>query len=472
MTTQTTLLHPDRLFSSDPAQRTIARDLFHEVRDLPIVSPHGHCDPSWFARDGRFPNPAELLIVPDHYIFRMLYSQGVSLDELGIARADGTKADADPRSVWRLFASHWHLFQATPTQMWVDYVLQEIFGFTEKLTVGNADAYFDRIEAELATPEFRPRALFERFNIDVLATTDTATDTLEHHQAMRVSGWSGRVIPTFRPDAVCDPRANGFAANIERLGAITGEDTGSYMGYLKALRARRAAFKALGATATDHGTQTPQTLDLSGADAAALYDKALAGTIDDAGAQAFSAHMLTQMACMSCDDGMVMQLHAGSMRDHNRALAECYGPNVGADIPVAVDFVTGLKPLLDRVGNDPNFRMILFTLDEATYARELAPLAGHYPCLTLGPPWWFHDSPEGMLRYRRQVTETAGFYNTAGFNDDTRAFLSIPARHDMARRMDCRYLAELVAEHRLSMADARELAIALAGDLAKRAYRL
>jgi glucuronate isomerase len=182
--------------------------------------------------------------------------------------------------------------------------------------------------------------------------------------------------------------------------------------------------------------------------------------------------MLTEMATMSADDGLVMQIHPGAFRNHNPWLFEHYGRDKGADIPTATDYVHALRPLLARHGNNPKLTIILFTLDETSYARELAPLAGHYPSLKLGPSWWFHDSPEGMRRFRQQVTETAGFYNTVGFNDDTRAFLSIPARHDVARRMDCGFLAQLVVEHRMEDWEAAELARALAYDLAKQAYKL
>ena len=465
-------LDPDRLFASDPVQRRIARELYESLDGVPIISPHGHCDPAWFATDAAFPNPAELLIVPDHYVFRMLYSRGVDLDALGIPRRDGSRADVDPRAVWQLFADHWHLFLATPTRLWLEHVFAEVLGLGEPLSPDNAGDIYDAIDAELRTPAFRPRALFERFNIEVLATTDAATDDLEHHRALRDDPWPGRIVPTFRPDQVLDPASPGFAEAVERLGTLTGESIATFAGYLEALRARRAFFHSLGATATDHAAETPRTLDLAPLDAERLYQGALRGTLTPEAADDFRAHMLTEMARMSLDDGLVMQLHAGSVRNHDAALYARYGANVGGDIPHAVDFVSGLKPLLDAVGDGLRFTLILFTLDESTNARELAPLAGVYPSLLLGPPWWFHDSPEGMLRYRRRVTETAGFFNTAGFNDDTRAFLSIPARHDVARRMDCRYLAELVADGRLTMADARMLAHECAYGLAKRAYRL
>ena len=461
-------LHPDRLFPADPATRTVARRLYETARDLPILSPHGHTQAAWFARNEPFPDPAKLLIQPDHYVHRMLYSQGIRLEDLEI----GVETIRDPRRVWRIFAENYFLFRGTPTRLWLDFVFGTLFGLTERLDAGNADLYFDTISEQLATPEFRPRALFDRFGIEVLATTDSALDTLADHRAIRDSGWGGRIVPTFRPDAVVDPEFAGFRSNLDKLGEITGEDTSTWKGYQAALRKRRAFFKQNGATATDHGHPTARTANLDAREAEQLFARVAGntGTPDDA--ELFRAGMLTEMARMSLDDGLVMQLHPGSARNHNRQLFEKYGRDVGADIPQPTDYVHGLKPLLDAVGNEPEFTLILFTLDESAYSRELAPLAGHYPCLRLGPPWWFHDSPEGMMRFRELATETAGFYNTVGFNDDTRAFLSIPARHDVARRIDCAFLARLVAEHRLDEDEAVELIHDLTSGLVRRAYKL
>ncbi|UKJ77900.1 glucuronate isomerase [Azospirillum brasilense] len=467
------MLHPDRLFPSDPTQRDIARRLYAEVGHLPIISPHGHTDPSWFAKNEAFPNPASLFVVPDHYAFRMLYSQGVTLESLGVPRKDGGAVESDPRKIWRQLAQNWHLFRGTPTRMWLDHAFETVFGVTERLSGASADRIFDQIDACLQKPEFLPRALFERFNIELLATTESPLDTLEHHRAIRESGWKGRVITAFRPDPVVDPEFEGFQANVETLGALSGENTGTWAGYLAALRNRRQYFKEVGgATSTDHGHATATTADLSDADAERLFEKALRGTITAAEAEIFRGQMLTEMAKMSLDDGLVMQIHPGSFRNHNPGVFERFGRDKGADIPTGTEYVRALKPLLDRVGNERDLTIILFTLDETSYARELAPLAGHYPALRVGPAWWFHDSPEGMRRYREMITETAGFYNTVGFNDDTRAFCSIPARHDVARRVDCAFLARLVAEHRLEEDEAAEVAVDLAYTLAKKAYKL
>jgi glucuronate isomerase len=463
-------LDDDRLFPADPAVRAIARELYAGVKHAPIVSPHGHCDPRWFASDEPFSNAADLLLAPDHYLYRMLYSQGVAMEALTPDRSGA--AIADPRGAWRQFADHFHLFRGTPSALWVNQVLSEVFGLDVTLGADTADHYYDAIGAALATDEFRPRRLFERFNIEVLATTESPVDSLEHHAAIRASGWAGRVITAYRPDIVIDAEREEFANALRRFGELTGQDVTSWRGYLAAHRIRRRAFIEAGATSTDHGHPTAATADLTTAETERLFATIVAGQASPEDAELFRAQMLTEMAAMSLDDGLVLQIHPGSFRNHNRVVFERFGRDKGADIPQRTDYVRALKPLLDRFGNEAALSLIVFTLDETSYARELAPLAGHYPALKLGPPWWFHDSPEGMRRFREQTTETAGFYNTVGFNDDTRAFLSIPARHDVARRVDCGFLAGLVAEHRLDLEEAHELAPELAGGLARRAYKL
>jgi glucuronate isomerase len=462
------LLHEDRLFPTEASALKVARALYAHIKNLPIISPHGHTNAAWFANNGPFPDPATLFVQPDHYVFRMLYSQGVSLDDLGIGQA----VIKDPRKVWHIFAKHYYLFRGTPTRVWLDYAFQEHFGFEERLSEKNADHYFDTIAEKLRTPEFLPRALFKNFNIEVLSTTDSPTDSLDDHKAIRASGWNARILPAFRPDPVVDPDFAGFAGLIAKLGEQTGEDTSAWNGYLTALCKARARFRELGCTATDHGHPTAQTADLPAAEAASLFSKVLSGKSSAADNELFRAQMLTEMAQMSLEDGLTMQIHPGSVRNHNRKLFERYGRDMGADIPRPTNYVDALRPLLDRFGNETKLTIILFMLDESTISRELAPLAGHYPCLRLGPPWWFHDSPEGMMRFRQQATETAGFYNTVGFNDDTRAFLSIPARHDVARRIDCAFLANLVAQHRLDEDEAFELAHDLTYSLVKKAYKL
>lgn len=464
-------LDPDRLFPADPTTRGIARDLYKEIAGLPIVSPHGHTDPAWFATDDAWENATELFLAPDHYVFRMLYSQGIDLDALRVPRIDGVPA-TDPRAAWRLFASNYHLFRGTPSRMWLDHVFAEVFGIDVLLEAGTADHYYDTINAALASPGYRPRALFERFKIDFLATTEGADDPLEHHAAIRKSGWGGRVVTTYRPDSVIDVEHEAFKGALAAFAGLTGEDVHSWKGYLAAHRKRRADFRVAGATATDHGFATAQTANLSAAESEALFGRIVGGKWDAADAELFRAQMLTEMAKMSVEDGMTMQIHPGSCRNHNAKLFHSHGRDKGADIPTRTDYVHALKPMLDVVGNEPDLTVILFTLDESTYARELAPLAGHYPCLRLGPSWWFHDSPEGMRRFREMTTETAGFYNTVGFNDDTRAFFSIPARHDVARRVDCAFLARLVAEGRMQDWEAAELAYELTNGLVRKAYKL
>jgi glucuronate isomerase len=466
------ILDANRLFPADSETRSVATRLYETVRNLPIISPHGHTDPRWFADNEAFANPTSLFIQPDHYIFRMLYSQGVSLESLGIPPLEGIAPSVDPKEVWRIFAKNYYLFRGTPTRLWLDYSFENQFGLTKRLNAENADEYYEIIAKKLQTPEFRPRALYEQFNIEVLSTTDSPLDTLEYHKAIRESGWRGRILPTFRPDSLVDADYTGFLDNIHKLGQITGEDIGTWKGYLNALRNRRAFFKSIGATATDQGHPTALTADLDPTAAASLYARILSGRSTLEEQELFRAQMLTEMAGMSVEDGLTMQLHPGSVRNHNRQLYERFGRDKGSDIPSPTEYVRALQPLLNRYGNDQRLTVILFTLDETTFSRELAPLAGHYPVLKLGPPWWFHDSPEGMMRFREQATETAGFYNTVGFNDDTRALLSIPSRHDVARRIDCAFLARMVAEHRLDEAEAFEVIQDLTVNLVRKAYKL
>ena len=465
-------LHPDRYFDPDPQIRSIARSLYETTQTLPLICPHGHVDPRILAENSRFPEPTALLITPDHYIFRMLYSRGIAMESLGIPTRDGAPVETDARKIFRLFASHYYLFRGTPTGVWLDYELSEVFGIALRLSAETADRIYDELNEKLASAEFLPRALFERFNIEVLATTDKATDPLEHHKAIRSSDWRGRVIPSFRPDALFRIANAAWLDELRALSTVSGTPISSYASFLSALEDRRAYFKQLGATATDHAVVEPYTHALSEQEAERLFARALTGAATAEDQKSFEAHMLMQMARMSLEDGLVMQLHPGALRDHNERIFTRFGADMGADIPVATEYTRNLRELLHAYGDDPRLTLIIFTLDETTYARELAPLAGHYPALRLGPPWWFHDSIEGMRRFREQTTETAGIYNTAGFNDDTRAFCSIPARHDLSRRIDANWLAGLVARHIIDQGDAQEMAHALAYGLARETYRL
>ena len=465
--------HPDRFFSPDPGQRSAARELYASVKDLPLVCPHGHVDPRLFADpEYQFGSPTELLLVPDHYIFRMLYSQGIELEALAIPRQDGEVTEKDHRKAWQLFADHFHLFRGTPTGMWLNDEFANVFGVTEKLNSGNAQEIYDHIDTQLKTSAFKPRRMFETFNIEVLSTTDVATDTLEHHKAIQESDWKGRVIPAFRPDAAINLDFPDWHANLQKLETITQQSIIDLSTFIAAIETRRSFFIEMGATATDHAALTALTLDLTTTEADTIFQRALREEVTSDDATRFTAYMLIEMARMSVEDGLVMQLHVGSYRNHNPKLFSKFGRDMGADIPIASEFTQNLKPLLDKFGADPRLTLVLFNLDETTYARELAPLAGHYPALKLGPPWWFHDSLNGMRRYFDQVMETAGIYNTAGFNDDTRAFPSIPARHDLWRRIACDWVAELLVRHIIDENEAHEMARALAYDLAKDVYKL
>ena len=498
-------MHPDRLFSYDPSIRSLARELYQGVAALPLVCPHGHVDPRLFSDSkATFGSPADLFIIPDHYILRMLYSQGIPLEKLGVSPSPpsplpgrergaegGVRVETDHRKIWRTFCENFHLFRGTPSGIWLAHELDEVFGIDEKPSTANADRLYDLVAGKLAAPEFAPRALFERFKIEVLCTTDAATDALEHHQAIRASGcpagvvpavwrtggttppgWNGKILPTFRPDAVVNLDTPGWHDHLDRLSAVSGVDIVDYASYIRALEQRRTFFRSLGAVATDHAALVPATVILDPTEAEALFQRALHGQASAADAARFTAHMLVEMARMSIEDGLVMQLHPGSVRNHNEPLFQRFGSDKGGDIPVQTEYTRALLPLLNQYGNDPRLTLILFTLDESTCARELAPLAGHYPAVKLGPPWWFHDSPNGMRRYFDQVMETAGLYNTVGFNDDTRAFCSIPARHDVWRRVSANWVAGLVACHIVDMDDAGEMMKELAVGLAKRAYKL
>ncbi|MFN8531809.1 MAG: glucuronate isomerase [Anaerolineae bacterium] len=463
----------DRLFSPDPARRSIARTLYERVALLPLICPHGHVPPRMLAVDQYdWGTPVDLLIIPDHYIFRMLYSQGIALESLGIPRKDGRAVERDHRKIWQTVCDHWYVFRGTPTGIWVRDELREVFGIEQKINSANAQAIYDALSEKLALPEFQPRRLFERFKIEVLATTDAASDTLEYHQAIRDSGWNGRVIPTFRPDAVVNLDTENWRGQIDALSAVSGIDIHDYQSFIDALENRRAFFKSMGAAATDHAAVSAATAQLTHAEAEAVFLRALRGQTDANDAARFTGHMLSELARMSLEDGLVMQLHIGSHRNHNTTIFEHFGRDMGADIPTASEFTVHLKPLLNRFGNDPRLTLIAFNLDETTYSRELAPLAGHYPALKLGPPWWFFDSVNGMARYFDSVIETAGLYNTAGFNDDTRAYPSIPARHDVWRRVSADWLAGLVTRGIVDEEDADEMIVDLAYRLAKKTYRL
>lgn len=466
------MLNPYRFFDPQENVHSLAYEIYQDIKDLPIVSPHGHVDPRLLATNEPFTDPTELMIIPDHYVYRLLYSQGISLESLGIPALDGSPVEKDHRKIWQLFADHYYLFAGTPTGVWLNHELSEVFGINEKLNGTNALAVYDELLAKLKSPEFHPRALFDRFKIEVLTTTDGASDSLDYHKQIRESGWVGRVIPCFRPDAVLDISKPDWLTMVQALSEAAGIDISSMTTFIQALENRREFFKSMGAVSTDQGIFSPHTHELTAAEADMLFGKALRGEADDNDARQFIAHMLMEMARMSVEDGLVMQIHPGSFRNHNPQIFRKFGPDKGADIPVQTEYTRNLKELLNKFGNDPRLTLVVFTLDESTYSRELAPLAGHYPAMKLGASWWFHDSIEGMIRFRERVSETASIYNTVGFTDDTRAFPSIPARHDLSRRMDANFLARLVVRHILDMSDARRMARELAYGLAKKTYKL
>ena len=459
------MLRQDRYFDPQPDQKALAMQLYSQVREMPIISPHGHVDPALFSQaDYHFPNPSELLFQNDHYLLRMLHSQGVSFDVL--------LSKEDPFRAWEAFASHFHFFRSTPSGMWLVHELEMVFEITETLNAKTAESTYQRINERLSSSDFTPRHLFQKFNVEVLATTDAAEDPLNHHQAIRESGWKGRVIPTFRPDGVIDMRIPDWSKRVEALHRAAGVGMSNFPVFLTAIETRREVFRRLGATAIDLGVISPRTHQLADAQAERIYQSAISGEVSHTDADAFTAHMLYEMARMSTEDGMVMQLHPGVFRNHSPQIFNRFGADMGFDIPVRTEFTRSLHPILSDFGHHPNFRLILFTLDESTYTRELAPLAGAYPSVKLGPPWWFLDSWNGIRRYFEAVIETAGIYNTTGFNNDTRAFLSIPVRHDVWRRASANWVAGLLVRGMIGETDAEVMMADLAYGLAKDAYLL
>ena len=464
-------LHPDRLLPPEPGVRAIARRLYEAVRDLPILSPHGHVDPRLLLHDEPFADPASLLVTPDHYVTRLLHASGVPLDALGVGR--GQLAEAEAREVWRLLCSHWDVYRGTPVRYWLETELAEIFEVSVRPSAQTADAVYDQVADRLAKDGYRPRALYDRFRIQVLATTDDPCDDLSAHAALDADPtWSGRVIPTFRPDRYLEPGQPGWRDAVTRLAEVADLDTGDYAGFVRALEARRHYFVAHGAVSADHSHVDVRTDPLEPAEAAGIFRAALASEATEAAAVALRRHLLLEMARMSCDDGLVMTLHPGVRRGHHGPTAAAFGPDTGHDIPIRVEFTDALRPLLERYGTHPNLHLVLFTLDETVFSRELAPLAGFYPTVYVGVPWWFLDAPDATRRFRAAVTETAGFSRTSGFVDDTRAYCSIPARHDMSRRIDAGWLAQLVAEHRLDEDEATETALDLVTGRPREVFKL
>ncbi len=465
-------LDSERLFDPNPSQRQLAGQLYSEVKDLALVCPHGHVSPDLLANPKAvFGSPTELFFIPDHYIFRMLYSQGISMESMGIPPQDGSSGQPDHRQIWQLFAEHFYLFRGTPTGLWLADELVKVFGVDQKLDGDSAGEIYDHLERQLAKPEFKPRALFKQFNIEVLCTTDAPWDTLQDHRTLHEEGYTN-IRPTFRPDGVVNLEIPNWRENMDKLAATSATDISDYSTFIRVLEERRAFFKRNRATSTDQAGLSAHTERLSEREAGEIFERALRGQLHSDDAARFTAHMWFEMARMSTEDGLVMQMHVGSYRNYNQTVFDRYGFDKGADIPLQTEWTRNLQPLLNSYGNDPRLRLLLFGLDESNYSRELAPLAGHYPALRLGPPWWFFDSVNGMNRYLDAVIETAGLYNTAGFNDDTRAFVSIPARHDVWRRVTCNWLAGQVIRGLIDEDDAREMAYSMAYQLAKEAYNL
>jgi glucuronate isomerase len=458
----------DALLPSEGPEFDVASELYAAVVDAPIISPHGHVDPRLLLDDTAFSDPADLLLTKDHYVTRLLHASGVGFAQFG----RDPDFPADPREAWRMLASRWHLFAGTASGYWIERELDTLFGISDELHAGNADSSYDTISAALATPRFRPRALFSEFAIEVLATTDDPLDDLAVHRELAHSGvLTGRVLPTFRPDAYLDPDDSSFEARVGAVLDATGRP-GTLAGYLQGLADRRQYFIENGAVSADHSPFEPFTADLSPSDGERLFARALAGGLDPHQLRLLRGHFLFQMARMSAEDGLVMTLHPGLRRNHHIELQRRYGADAGHDIPVRLEYTENLRSLLNAFGTDPHFHLVLFAVDETVYSREIAPLAGFYPSVYIGAPWWYLDAPDAHLRFRAAVTETAGFYRSSGFIDDTRAFLSIPARHDMSRRLDASFLARLVLQGRVRMRTARRIAQDLVDAIPKAVFKL
>ena len=456
---------------ADPSTRAIARELYAEVKDLPIISPHGHVPPQWLAEDAPFTDPTSLLLTPDHYVTRVLHSAGVPLSALGVGRTDMPAQES--REAFRILCANWKLFRGMPVKFWLESQLSEIFGIQTQPSARQADAIYDLIDAQLKTPEFRPRALYERFGIEFLATTDDPADDLAFHDALAADPtWKGRVAPTFRPDKYLEPAAPAWNDLVDRLAEVSGIDTSTYAGWVAAMENRRAYFKSRGAVSTDHSHRDARAEALPPAQAERLYAQARSGSISAEDADTLRRDFMFQQARMAADDGLVMTLHPGVYRNHHTPTFEGFGADVGCDIPTTVEFTRALQPMLAAFGTAENFQVVVFTMDETVYSRELGPLAGFYPSVFIGAPWWFIDAPEAMARYRGALTEAAGFTRTSGFIDDTRAYLSIPARHDMNRRVESAYLATLVADHRLTLDEALDTAHDLVVTNPRKAFKV
>ncbi|MEZ2391228.1 glucuronate isomerase [bacterium RCC_150] len=468
---QSIAAHPDRLLPADPGTRSIARALLERVQDLPIISPHGHVDAAVIEHDTPFPDPAALLVTPDHYVTRLIHASGVPLERLGVGPESGTQAG--PREIWRAFCEAWPLFDGTASGYWLRTQFETVFGLHAEPSAENAGASYDAISARLREPGFRPRRLFKDFNIEVLATTDDPLDELASHKAIAADpSFHGRVLPTFRPDSYLNIAHPTWNTNVERLIETAGGGATGYAGYIKGLENRRRYFVDHGAVSADHGVRTPATLKLDDDAAGRLFELARSGKATTQDRDAFEAHMMYQMARMSVEDGLVMTIHPGSFRNHHEPTFNAYGADTGHDIPVAINYTEAIRPLLQDFGTAKDFHLVLFTLDETVFSRELGPLAGFYPSVYLGAPWWFLDAPDAMLRFRSAVTETTGFSRSSGFIDDTRAFCSIPARHDASRRIEASFLARLVAEHRISEDRAHEIIVDVVDSAPRRVFKL
>lgn len=458
-------MNSSKILPNDPQTKVLATRLYELIADLPIISPHGHVDPELLAKNEPFGNPTELFILKDHYVTRLLHSVGVDLSDI--------YKSSDPRKVWSIFYENYHVFSGTSSGYWFEETLRSIFAIKDLPSTENANRHYDLIASNLLEPAFLPKALAKRFNIEILATTDDPIDNLEYHREIsKDSSFETKVVPTFRPDRYLDPRSIGWKENIEKLLAVVNLKENNYKNFISALEDRRQYFKQHGAFSSDHGVFEPYTCILDEKVASEIYQSALIGTASENELRDFAGHMLVEMARMATVDGLVMTIHAGVVRNHHEDTLKAFGPDTGHDLPVTCEWVQNLRPLLNAYGLSKNLKVVLFSLDETNWSREIAPLASFYPSVFIGAPWWFLDAPEAIQRFRASTVDIAGFYKGSGFIDDTRAFLSIPARHDLARRSDSAYLAKMVSEGRITFEQALKISVDLVTTIPRKAFNL
>ncbi len=453
----TTICHADRLFPADLSTRMLARRLYESVRGLPLVCSGVVADPSWFAENPALPDPAQVFVQSDRQVWAILRGHGVAPGQLGVAD-DGASIAGDPASVWKVFAANYHAFRGTPTRLWHDHAFSTLFGLNERLSADNSDRFYTRVAECLAKPEFRPRALFQRFNIELLSALATPFDSLDPYLAARGS-LKGRLVPTYCPDRLVDANNPGFITALDRFAELTSTDAWTWKGYLDAHRQRRAQFKSAGALAISQFALAARTADLPAEDAEKLFAKIVSRDFSPAEGDLFRAQMATEMARMSLDDGLVLQLHLDTPPVHDPE----------QKVPPPMPSVDGLLPLLQRFRGEPGLRVVACQDGLSAQADELARLASEYACLFVSAGG--SGGSEPMRRFRAMSFQNAAFYKTLNALQGQR-FIALAALTDAIRRLDCAFLAEFVVAHRLDEDEAHAMAKDVAYGISKKVYHL